>query len=383
MDNVTKDTLNLISRVYDAGLSPTSWPEIIDDIACHLNAKGSSLFYSDSNNPEINPLVTCWSEYWRNQNILQYLDKIADDEPSARLLRKRKPREIMTTENITLEEKVSISEFSGKFRSMFGIDALVASRLTETGVWFDYITLQYDNHHGPVNESEISQLEILLPHVSKSLEISRPMAILEQRFSRVLEALDHFHLGVFILSEKGVCILKNNEADRIIGLTDGLLLDKNRKLRACNKEDNDRLQRSIRDAINASTKKGLSCGALRKVKRKTGKDSFLVEVSPLSNRDEMINKSHHGSIIFVIDPDEPGNVSTKGMRKLYELTLSEANVCQCVVEGYSNPEIAELRNVSPETVKTQLQSILRKTSSKSRAELIRRALSINLPIDNA
>ncbi len=86
-------------------------------------------------------------------------------------------------------------------------------------------------------------------------------------------------------------------------------------------------------------------------------------------------------MIFAIDPEEPGKVSTKGMEALYSLTASEASVCRYLVEGFSNPEIAEKRNVSPETVKSQVQSALRKTGTANRSELIRLALSINLPVD--
>lgn len=382
MHDISNDTLHMISRVYDAPLSPSIWPEIIDEVANHLNAIGSTLFYSDVNNPEINPVATCWSDFWRSHHLSQYLSEVASDEPSGHMLLNRKPREIMTSENISREERMSISEFLLKVKSLFGIEGLVASRLTDSGNWFDYITLQYDTNHGPIKRKELRQLEILLPHLSKSLEISRPMILLEHRFNKVLDSLNHFHIGVIILSEKNHHIASNDVAKHIIALSDGLSFDKQGKIFATHCDTNKTLQQLIKQTTKTAHSNGNSCGSLLRINRRSAKDAFLVEVAPLSDTKNQIDSVLGGSILFLIDPDNPGHVSLKGLIELYGLTVTEADICQHITDGYSNREIAEIRNVSPETIKTQVISLFRKTKVMNRAELIRKALSIKLPIDN-
>ena len=64
-----------------------------------------------------------------------------------------------------------------------------------------------------------------------------------------------------------------------------------------------------------------------------------------------------------------------------EMCIRDSNVCQLLVEGYTTEEIAEVRSVSPITVKNQVKAVLAKTNNRSRSALIRQALSINLPVD--
>ncbi len=383
MDNVSSETLRLISRIYDGGLSADHWPVILDEMALHLNARGSALMYYDAQLPELNHSITCWSAYWRTSQGDKYFSSVTEDEPSARLLKKRQPRDIMTSENISLTEKLSIGIYAAKMWKLFGIRAVAAVQLNQTDAWYDYITFQYDSRHGPMKSEEQQQLEILLPHIAKSLEISRPMRLLEQRFQRVLEALDHYHVGVFILSAGGSCIVKNQEATRILEMNDSLSLNQSGHLKAKTDNDNAQLSKAIQETTATVQENGLTDGVLMPIARTSGKDPLLIEVVPTRNSSDDLGHLFKGAMIFAIDPAEPGKVSTKGMEALYSLTTSEASVCRHLVEGFSNPEIAEKRNVSPETVKTQVQSALRKTGTTNRSELIRLALSINLPVDKA
>jgi len=69
-----------------------------------------------------------------------------------------------------------------------------------------------------------------------------------------------------------------------------------------------------------------------------------------------------------------------GLQALYDLTATEIVVLELLVAGKSNHDIADIRGVSPETVKTQTRSVFAKLAVRNRAELVRRVLAINLPI---
>ena len=85
--------------------------------------------------------------------------------------------------------------------------------------------------------------------------------------------------------------------------------------------------------------------------------------------------------MFVIDPMRTDVVSTEGIQALYNLTGSESEICRLIVEGLGTREVAEARNVGQETVRTHVKRLLGKTGTKNRAQLVRLALSVNLPID--
>lgn len=60
------------------------------------------------------------------------------------------------------------------------------------------------------------------------------------------------------------------------------------------------------------------------------------------------------------------------------LSPAEADVALYAVKGFSNAEIADLRNTSEATVKTQLNAVFRKSDVQSRAELMSQFMDLLL-----
>jgi DNA-binding CsgD family transcriptional regulator len=68
------------------------------------------------------------------------------------------------------------------------------------------------------------------------------------------------------------------------------------------------------------------------------------------------------------------------METLFDLTDAESKVLELIVSGSSTDEIAQTRAVSPNTVRSQIKSLLEKTGSSQRADLVRLAAAVNPPI---
>ncbi len=188
------------------------------------------------------------------------------------------------------------------------------------------------------------------------------------RFQAVLSALDRFHIGILFLSDKGNVILSNREAERILDLKDGLRLDVARKPSTPFETDRRALCKVIERATATADGRDNHAETLLAVKRRPGRDALLVEVCPLRDECYGLTGSLRGAILFVIDPTHLGLVSSNGIGALYHLTSAEADVCRLLAEGYSSRDMADIRNVTPETIRSQL---------------VRLALSVNLPIDKA
>lgn len=70
-------------------------------------------------------------------------------------------------------------------------------------------------------------------------------------------------------------------------------------------------------------------------------------------------------------------LDTRHLSDRFSLTSAEKNVVENFVLGKSYSDIAELRKVRRDTIKTQISSILAKTGCTSRAKLILLVLCIN------
>ncbi len=79
------------------------------------------------------------------------------------------------------------------------------------------------------------------------------------------------------------------------------------------------------------------------------------------------------------DSHDETDLSDDKITKLYEsLTTREHEVLELLTHGLSNAEIGDRLHLSPRTVEKYVSSLLRKTNTSNRAELVRFAMEHNL-----
>lgn len=74
------------------------------------------------------------------------------------------------------------------------------------------------------------------------------------------------------------------------------------------------------------------------------------------------------------------DISVDSMALAYSLSQAEIAISRLVIEGKTNSQIAEFRNVSTETVKSPVKVLLKKTQCSRRSDLIRLAYKTTPPI---
>lgn len=87
--------------------------------------------------------------------------------------------------------------------------------------------------------------------------------------------------------------------------------------------------------------------------------------SAMAERGEVsVRRFKMGGLDFVV-----ASRDVRGPLHRYSLTTAERAVCQLVLEGHSNAEIAQRRGTSKRTVANQLQSVYIKVGVRGRREL--------------
>lgn len=69
------------------------------------------------------------------------------------------------------------------------------------------------------------------------------------------------------------------------------------------------------------------------------------------------------------------------MQPLYDLTDAESDICKLLAGGIKVDDIAESRNVTSGTVRSQIKTLFDKTNTSSQLDVVRLALKVNLPIN--
>lgn len=378
---VTRAQLDTIARIYDVVLEPNQWSGVLGETAAHAGALMANLSVIDANNPECHTHAT--NIEWPPQATAFYRQTIAPSEAEHWLALRSFPTHSVISDTEFFADR---SLYDGLplvrwARGEFGVYHRAVSCLNLEQAWVDGIALQYSEERGPITAVEKANLKLLLPHLAKAVSISRPFRVLEARFRATCEVLDRYHVAVLIVRDRGEVIVQNEAATRILEEADGLELDPHGRLRAQDPEQHRPLLDTVRQCIETTEARAQTRGTEFTVPRSRGRSALLVEVSPLRDGKGELDRHLRAALVCLIDPDRPDKISSHGMQELFHLTNAEAEVCRLLTEGHSAELIREQRGVSPNTLKTQLKALFTKTRCQNRAQLIRLALKVNIPID--
>lgn len=104
--------------------------------------------------------------------------------------------------------------------------------------------------------------------------------------------------------------------------------------------------------------------------------TLCIEVAPLTSADEFGEAKLNGHIIYSMDTGNSYAIDREMLASVFSLTQAEASILEMLAEGMTNLQISERRAKSVETVNSQVKSILEKTQSANRTQLIRVATNI-------
>ncbi|MCW8922142.1 MAG: LuxR C-terminal-related transcriptional regulator [Gammaproteobacteria bacterium] len=381
-DQINQKHMDLISKIYDLPLYPEKWQAVLDEFAPMMNASLAGMAAVDHIYVEnhVNVVTSNVGPTFLQDYRSQFPP--GQQTPFTKMAINPQRGFITDMEMLDLDDYGQYAQRPAIqwLRKDHNIFHGAASCLNLERIWTDILFVMYSADRGSITEQEKHIGNFFLDHFAKSSELSRAFRLLRARFDGALTALDRFHIGIFVLSANGTVILKNAEADRIIEQNDGLTVSRDDRLYAADHEQKGKLKQAIGKAISTAQAQNTCAETVMTVTRDSGSEPYLVEVSPIRDDDE-IERQFRGALVFVIDPAKTDVVTTEGMQALYGLTKSESEVCKLVAEGCATEDIADIRNITRETVRNYIKQVLQKTGTSNRSQLVRLALNVNLPID--
>ncbi len=381
MDN--KTTIALTS-IYDAASNSELWGPALDACVESVGAKSANLMFHE------NSEVSRWrfaagSRLWRRlapehmQQNIEYFKKY-DQKAWDFVYEHPKQTILCDTDFWQNGENIETREDYVFLKKYMGIVRKAGCALNDNLCWNDNIAFQFDQNLSTIPEKPLTQMRFLLPHAAKAVEMWRTFSLLKERYNAVLSALDYVDVGICIANSTGNIIVSNNEADRILDAKDGISLGKDGKLHC---KDTD-IDRAVRFAIAKTSATAIGdeniAESLHSIARCGSDHPLLLEISPLRDSASELAKQLGGTMITLIDPLNPVEFDTKRVAEAYKLTRAESAVCKLLVDGWTSQRIADERNVQIDTIKSQVKSILSKTKTDRRSELIRLALKATPPV---
>lgn len=369
----TLDDFETVGLIYEAANHPGLWPEVLDRVTPEVGAGGGTLILIDPHY-RVADISHTTANYTPAQ-IHEWRMKYAQHERLDVLF-------------AAPAGKIITDEDAWPDREAFWSNPLIQWRLRDTGLphafgcnlnngegWQDAVIFQCRETPCPSLGESTQRFLAFYPHFARSVRLSRLRSIVEAKYQRFLDVLDWLDIGMILLHDNSEVAFANEEARRIVESRGALTL-KQRHLAAAAPSDHADLMAAISRALAASSKSEVTQGADRCVLRCPDRgEPCFVEVVPLREAD-----FGSGAVLFIVDPLHEPTFRPEGLDRLYGLASAEMHICTMLVKGMTNPQMADERHVSPETIKTQIASVLDKTKRADRLELLRLIVKINPPL---
>ncbi len=380
-----KEALQFIAEIYDLVAAPEKWPEVIDRFAHHLNAAAALLQVVDHECGENNFMAASriFANPGMRQALEEYLQHIWQQES---LLYERVAQPSGT--NFLLDyqclgygspEQLRNHPPTQWLRRNMGFYYRMAASLSVAPGNLRILSVQYPaRRRKPLSAAELDFANYCRPHFARVLELSHQFDRLRLGNQAMLQALDRQLLPTFVLDERRRLLYANQSGQALLQQSPcGVFLDAAGRLRA-HYEDK-QLEQAMRGATRTASGEGSQAEITLSLSAEQGRDACLASISPLRDPHGELQIGLRGILLTVIDPQNLPPVSVACLARYAGLSPAETEVCQLLCEGSSAPDIARIRDVSTETVRTQIKKILQKTNATDRMQLLRKVLRLQLP----
>ncbi len=377
------DVLSILPFIYDAAMSQDHWMHALDHVTSGVSAKHTMLVVLNKSDYPYSVNTSSQGYIGKEPLIEQYIREYGHYDQEALQALQECPlysqhRDIDIWPDFDrLRERPDI-EF---IRKNFGIFRRAGYNLSFNKAVNAGIILQYDKKLQTIPKDSDSQAKILLPHISKAIEINRFYFRLQEQYNAILSALNHVKIGVCVFSPEGQLVIANAEAEKIFDQKDGIAIDRNDRIISSDIDLRNQIEHFV--LANSETAKGRNHlnECVLSVLRRSGREPFLLEISPLRDADGEYEKGFAGALVTIIDPDNTYKYSVAPLKELYGLTNAETEIARLLANGYALKKISDIRGVAEDTVKNQTKSIYSKVNVRNRSQLIRKIVSISPPIN--
>jgi len=361
----TSTILDLIAEGQEACLFPEAWPNVLERLGAQLRGSVVRLGFLDLKAGQGIEFSTALDV--AVEKVFQERYLTPETNPGLRFMLSVPAMTIAPREVIQTDKEMLRSDFYNEvMRPNQGWHAATGAphRSDEHMVTFGAIR---SRSAGAYDETELTFLRLVLPHLQRSIRVFRHLAELEARASAAEAALARFSSAVVVTDAAGRIGSINEQARALLAEADGLLI-RDGRITATKREDAARLERLIQDAgggpgPHRCRRSGLMC-----VTRKPRRRQLQLAITPLHGQSAL---SHMLSVSIVFsEPNFGPEPRVEVLARLFSLTPREAAVAGLLLEGHSPTAAAEIMSIRITTMRTHIQHLFHKTQTTRLPELI-------------
>jgi len=356
-----EDIDRLIGDLYDAATVPSLWPEWLSTASGFFGSDSGLAVTQYADVGAIDLLTThnfgesaipLYREYYHNCDLWA-------QRMSGRPMKAHISADLCSDEefaNSELYNDLSIPHAGGQFY----VVGAVLRAADQLGI----IGFQNTRRTGAFSRRHAQALDLLLPHLQRALTVRAKLKETQGDLAASYAALDSLSHGVLLVSRDCRVVHANRAAEGIVNASDGLSLGSKGILVAAQSAETSEVHRLVAEcALPAG-------GGTISLARPSGRRALELMVVPLGSRILGAASRRAIAVVFLRDPEAKALPTAEVLRSLYRLTSAEARLAADLLAHRTLEEIAEIRRLSRETLRTQLRELFRKTGTKRQSELV-------------
>lgn len=346
------DKEKIIDAIYEAGAMPELWPQLLDQLAALVGARGGLILYARPGgqekraaSPAFEPVIDAFeAEGWgaRNSRLERYLAR----PPYAGFL---------TDADLHSEEELRTLPVYTDFLIPRGADAGAATLIRGAADDTVALTLEAFADH-PSARRALPILDELRPHIGRAAMLSGRFAMEQVRAA--VEALAMIGTPAAMLDGRGRLLSANALFDQTLGKS---LFDARSRLKLRDERSDATLAAAIEQLLTKG--KGSSIAVSL-----GGHARVAMHVVPVRGTARDVFSAASGLVVLA-DSGERRVPERDLLQALFDLTPTEARIARDIAHGAGITAVAEGAGLSRETVRTHLKAIFQKTSTRRQSEL--------------
>lgn len=228
------------------------------------------------------------------------------------------------------------------------------------------LALQRNGTAGPFTEFEIQQLNLLAPHIKQTVQLFIKFYRQQSDNSSLQAAINTLHQPTIVLNELLQVRHINTAADTLIKNNSSIEIDDQQLVLADAEVHHQFMYHAWELAARGTESLGSAFNSIIILPRPGG--NITITLSPMSDTSRKGRSC--GVLLQIFDPQSQQVPSAERIQQIFQVTPTEAKLCELLVEGHTLKEIARIRDVSPHTVREQMRSIFKKTRYSRQSELV-------------
>jgi DNA-binding CsgD family transcriptional regulator len=351
----------LIDRIYECAFVPEHWVRLLDDVAVLTGARGGMLYSVDA---------------WNSGNARRFnwpcSDNVRDmmlSAPNTRFLGESGVlSKLFASQHHGFLREIDVTDNSALNDDPLYRDVLIPAGLGKSARIFvkaptgDNLVLSWQRDFGkdPFEDSLIAQLDVLRPHLARTMLTSARLQLARARATT--EVLAMLGLPALVFNDAGKVIAANP----LIEALDGLIQWRARDRIALTDPGADRLFQQTVRAIDHGSAAPTRSFAIR---NNQDLSAMVGHVIPI-RRDARDILAMCAGVLMLTPLTRAEAPPVELIQSLFDLTPAEARVARSLTAGDNVEQIAIESGVSLTTVRTQVRGVLEKTGCHRQAEVV-------------